>query len=235
MPREINPNETLADIRLEVDYTRARLEDEPETETLAPRTDEWLAKIDEAEVKAKAVEREQARVYAGLTGANRTLDNAVTDFADDLLTAVDKDRTSARWLAVFRKSPSDFNRQDFAIQTSAVRGWLADPQDDVLIAHKDRLGTATVRSENALKREAAMPSRRGALWQMREALAAQLTEQRDALHDDLSAIARAKKLGRSWANTFFRVPPRAERPRDSGAGGGGGASGTGGAGGDTPT
>jgi len=226
----------MADIRLEVDYTRARLEDEPETESLSVRTDEWLAKLDETEVQLKAVEREHARVYAGLTGANRSLDAAVSDFADDLLTAVKKDRTSARWLATLRKSPSDFNRQDFAVQTSAVRGWLADPQDEVLVTHKDRLETATVRSENALRREAALAARRGVVWQRREALAAYVTEQRDALHDDLSAIARAKKLGRSWANTFFRVSQRAPQPPDGGGTGGtGGPSGTGGTGGGTPT
>lgn len=234
MPREIKPAETLADIRLEIDYTRARLEDEPETEALASRTDEWLEKVDEAEVLAKAVAREQARVYAAQTGANRSLDAAVTDFADDLLRAVNKDRTSARWLGIFRKSPSEFNRQDFAIQTSAVRGWLTDPQDEVLVAHNGPLAAAALRSESALKREAALPARRGGLWQKREALAAYLTEQRDALHDDLSAIGRAKKLDRSWANTFFRVLPRAQRPTGGGTGGAGGDVGTDGAGGDTP-
>jgi len=215
MARKIQPDETFETLRDEVDFTVARLEDEPLAAALVARTAEWQTRSDATEQTARAVQREATRVDAARQGGNEALDNASTHFGDNLLSAVNKDRTSARWRGFYRTTVSDFNRKPLGEQAAAVRGWLTDSQDPVLLAEKEPLETATVRVERATVRENALASRRGDLWQAREALAAFLTMERDTLHDDLSAIARSQKLPRSWPSSFFRTgdtPPKKPTP-----------------------
>lgn len=205
MPRQIDPDETFDTLRDEMNFTASRLQDEAAAAGLAGRTTDWKSRIDAAEATARALDHDVTAVDAARQGANDALDAATTAFADALLPAVGKDRSSPRWRGFFRTSVSEFNRMPLAEQAAAVRGWLNDSQDAVLLAHKDALDAATGRVERAIARENALASRRGGLWQEREALASYLTNERDALHDELSAVARANGLPRGWASSFFRT------------------------------
>ena len=69
----------------------------------------------------------------------------------------------------------------------------------------------------------ASTTRRGNLWTDREALAAYLTKERDALEDELATIARAKGHDRHWARSFFRTR-RVRPPKNDANDGGGGTT-----------
>ncbi|MCC6625260.1 MAG: hypothetical protein IT385_28690 [Deltaproteobacteria bacterium] len=209
----------MSELRAEVFYTRARLQDEAQAAALIARTDAWLVRIEAVDKATQALDGEQAAAAAAVVGADRALDLAVTALADDLYDAVGKDRSSARWRAFFRKSPSDFNRQELSEQVARVGGWLADARDEVLQVHRERLTAAVERCRVAQAREAALGTRRGGVWQDREALAAYLTDERDALHDELAAIARGGRLDRAWPATFFRTGRPARRRAGLDAGG----------------
>lgn len=205
MPRKLDTAETFDTLRDEINYTEARLTDEPLTASLAGRSNPWTKRVNEIEQQFLEVAREGAGTDAARTGANQALDAAVVRFADLLLADVRKDRESVRWRAFFRTSVSDFNRIALADQAAAVRGWLTGSSDPVLLAEKANLEVALARTDRALARDAALTARRASVWVAREALAAELTEARDTLHDDLSVIARAGGLSRDWADSFFRV------------------------------
>jgi len=204
MPRQIDPDETFESLRDETWFTGARLADEPLAADLFDRTDDWQARIDASERASRALDKDETQTEAARVGGNLVLDAACTDFGDDLLVAVSKDRASPRWRAFFRSSVSDFILQPLSTQAVAVRGWLTDSDDEVLIQHKPVLEVANVRVERAIAREATLALRRATFMQDREALAGFISAQRDVLHADLSTLARANKLPRAWADSFFR-------------------------------
>lgn len=211
MPRPIDSDDTFETLRDETWFTGARLADEPLAAALFERTDEWQARIDACDKTARALDKEETQVEAQFAGGNLVLDAACTDFGDDLLVAVAKDRASPRWRAFFRSSVSDFILQPLSQQVVAVRGWLTESSDEVLLQHKPKLEVAATRVERAVAREAALAVRRATHAQDREALTASLTAQRDALHGDLSALARTNRLPRAWADSFFRATKGARR------------------------
>lgn len=220
MPRAIRAEETFDDWDYEINFTAARLADEPDAAELVSRTDGWSTRVSETRAVGAALAREEAFGSAAAIGGNTALDAACTDFADELYLAVAKDRTDPRWRTHFRdSSPSEFNRQPLADQARTVRGWLEQSKDAVLEANRGALESATARTERALARQAALATKRGELWQKREEVARFLTEERDRLRDDLAGVARSKRLGRMWASTFFRVTARAEKPAPPPAGG----------------
>ncbi len=223
MARQIDPEETFDDLHDEVDYTEARLLDEVDAQALAPRIEPWRAQVETTEKAARALRRDETRTQAAIDGANLALDGVSDDFAGSLSLAVGGDRTSARFRAHFRESPSAFKRAPLKEQTTAVRGWLTDSKDPILEEHRSRLEGPTARSEAALGRGTGLSTRRGNLWTEREALAAYLTKERDALEDELAGIARAKGHDRHWARSFFRTR-RVRPPKKDGNDGGGGTT-----------
>lgn len=204
MPRPIDNDDTFETLRDEVHFTGARLADEPITAALFDRIDEWQTRIDATEKTARALDKEEAQLDASRVGGNLVLDAACTDFGDDLLVAVGKDRGSPRWRGFFRSSVSDFILQPLNQQVVAVRAWLTESSDEVLAEHKATLEVAATRVERVVTRERTLATRRGAHTQDREALVAFLSAQRDALYVDLSALARTNRLPRAWADSFFR-------------------------------
>lgn len=217
MARQIDAEETFDDLHDELDYTEARLLDEPDAQALAQRPEAWRARVTTSEQNARALRREEAQVQAALVGANLAVDGVSDDFAGDLLASAGRDRTSARWRAHFRVSPSSFKRQPFTEQIATMRGWLKESQDATLSDHRARLETPVARAEVAIGRDATLAAKRGNLWAEREALAEFLTSERDGLEDELAAIGRAKGHDRGWARSFFRSGRRASPPQKGGA------------------
>lgn len=96
--------------------------------------------------------------------ANTRLDRACERFADELLLAVDKDRTAARWVQFFHVPVSKFVRQALNKQVERVQGWLRS-KDPVLETHRKSLETWVGASDAALQQTAGVatvPARRAA-------------------------------------------------------------------------
>lgn len=197
-------------LRREVWYSEARLLAELKTVALAARCAEWLRRISEAEKLFERVEKQEVLIDAARVGANVALDLAVTAFGDALLAAVGKDRKSTRWLGFFKESVSRFNDGPLSDQAGTVKGWLAASSDPVLLAHRPALEAALTRVDEAIARDQAQETWRGNLHVERDTLASWLTAQRDALEEELSALARADGLPRDWPASFFRVSKKKE-------------------------
>ncbi len=214
MPRAIDSKDTYDNLRFEIDFTEGRLEDEPHTKELVATIVPWRDRVAAAEAKARAFQTAESKLAAARLGANVALDKAAVDFSDDLLREVGKDKAHALWRGHFRdQSVSAFIRGPFDNQVRTVRAWLTESTATSTATHRTPLETATQRAEAVLAREASHAVERGELWHDRQQLATWLTDQRDALHDQLSLLARTHNLGRDFADGFFHVRTRRPAPQ----------------------
>jgi hypothetical protein len=215
MPRQISPEMTFDDMESEVLFTTAALKAEPEAVDFIGITESWLPLIDDVRKLARQVRAELSEIDARRIVANKCLDSACVDFADDLFRDVQKDRKSARFRQFFPVAASSFVRQGLARQVATVRGWVDGAKDPVLDKHRDELRRWAEAADKALiDTRGSAATRRGELWQRREELADTLTRERDSLRDALAEVAREKRLPRDWADMFFRVSTRRRSTQD---------------------
>lgn len=210
MPRPIEHDESIASIRSEIRFTRARLKHEPRAAEVTTRTDLWNDKNDALEADLRSARDAAADAEAALVGANDEIDQATVIFADALHADVLRTGGHERWHAFFKTSVSDHNRQDFREQVRVTRAWLTRKGEPILELHREALEHATARCELALRSEKAAQARAVCVEAQRELFTAWINQQRDALHDELSRIARNLRLGRAWADSFFRGRARPE-------------------------
>ncbi|MRG95188.1 hypothetical protein [Polyangium spumosum] len=210
-PRKIQPTQPLDEVDGEVFFTRSGLKADPDAYDLLPLTDGWLAKVDVVRMKERAAREAQADADAARIVANGRLDAACERFGDDLYLAVKKNRSSARWTQFFSstRTVSKFVRQALPKQVTRVIGWL-DSKDPVLDKHRADLEPWAKAADAAIAQTAAVSTVRGEVRIGREELAADLTRERDELHDALTARARERGLPRDWAGQFFRKVSRPE-------------------------
>jgi hypothetical protein len=207
MPRKLTPTMTFDALEYEVRFTTAALLADPDSLTLADRTDLWIDRIDAARSSDRQARTAVANSDAARQVAGERLRRRCTAFGDDLYLAVGKDRKSPRWLQFFPRPVSDFVRQPRGRLVQAVRGWLSST-DSVLEPHRPDLERWSQAADRANVDTSAVSIVRGTARQTRGALAQELTRERDSLHDELSAIARERGLPRDWPDMFFRVEVR---------------------------
>ena len=215
-PRKITPSLPLDDDESEVFFTRAALKADPDAKDLLPLTDGWLGMVDEARKRDRQAREAQSDADAARTVANARLDRACERFGDELFLAVDKERTSARWVQFFNVPVSKFVRQALNKQVERVQGWLQS-KDPVLEAHRKNLETWASACGAALQQTAGVATVRGEARIAREQLAEDMTRERDGLHDALTARARERNLPRDWADQFFRKVSRADGAAEAAA------------------
>jgi hypothetical protein len=202
MPRAIHPNTPLDAVEEEILYTRAALDADEDAREFLPQTDAWLPDLDKLWEQERDLRHARALASAKRAIANQKLDRACTAFGDDLLRAVNKDRSSPRWATFFPASASQFVRTPLPKQLQAVRAWLTSA-DPALSAHRAELERWSQAAQEALDLGANLAVKRGALWQAREELAHDLTAARDGLAGLLAVRSQERLLGRDWAATFF--------------------------------
>ena len=203
MPRAISPEAPIDALEDEILYTGASLKADPEAQDVAPDFSTlWLQHLDELRKDERAVRAANLETNAQRAIANVRLDARCEHFGDTLLLEVGKDRNSPRWKGFFPVPVSSFVRQPFADQVQQMTGWLSS-SDPALATHLPELTRWLKASKLSLDQDSDLALTRSAHKQRREAFAAAFTEARDALHDQLSSLAREKKLGRLWADAFF--------------------------------
>jgi hypothetical protein len=208
VPRKITPTSTFDEMEDEVLFTLAALKADPDAAPLAPMADGWLDMLDHARAKDRAARKAQCEADATRIVANGRLDRACEKFGDDLYLAVDKDRSSPRWLQFFNVSVSRFVRQRLETQVQRVRGWLTT-KDTLFADHRDGLDRWSQAAGDAIIQTRAVALVRGEARIAREELAEDLTRERDGLHDALSVQGRSLGLAREWPDLFFRIQSRA--------------------------
>ncbi|TKD08937.1 hypothetical protein [Polyangium fumosum] len=218
-PRKIVPTQPLDDTEAEVFFTRSGLKADPDAQDLLPLTDSWLARVDMVRAKERSTREAQADADAARIIANTRLDRACQRFGDELVLAVNKDRTAARWTQFFPVAVSKFIRQALPRQVARVLGWF-ESSDPVLDKHRGDLEPWALAAEASLKRTTAVVTVRGEARISREKLAEDLTRERDGLHDALTARARERGLSRDWADQFFRKVRRAKGAEEAAEGAG---------------
>ncbi|MDI1429380.1 hypothetical protein [Polyangium sorediatum] len=218
-PRKVFPTLLLDDAEAEVFFTRSGLKADPDAQDLLPLTDGWLARIDLVRTKERSAREAQADADAARVVANTRLDRACQRFGDELFLAVGKERGVARWTQFFPVPVSKFIRQALPRQVARVLGWF-ESTDPVLDKHRGDLEPWALAADVALKRTTAVATVRGETRISREKLAADLTRERDGLHDALTARARERGLSRDWADQFFRKVRRAKGVEEAAEGAG---------------
>jgi hypothetical protein len=222
MPRKLLATMTLDDMEDEVLFTDAVLHADPDAAALADRAAAWIDRIDAARPHDRRARTAAAHSDASRQVAVDRLRRACVAFGDDLYLAVGKNRKSPRWLQFFPRPVSRFVRQPRAALVKAVRGWLTS-QDPVLGRYRADLERWSQNADQALVETSAVAIVRGDAHQTRGTLAVELTQERDQLHDHLSAIARERSLPREWPDMFFRVEtakggePKGSQTPDRGA------------------
>ena len=208
MPRKIIETALLDDIEDDIIITIASLKADPDARDLVEMTNKWFASVDATRAKDREARIAIGEAAALRTIANGRLDDECRSFGDNLNLAVKKDRTSARWKRFFTHTVGDFVKQRLASQVAAVRAWLLVTPDDVLDRHRPALDQWSATAQTALDQTAASAQVRGAAHLAREALAEDLTRERDGLEAALVARAKERGLARDWPSRFFRVIAR---------------------------
>jgi hypothetical protein len=208
MPRKLTAKTTFDDAEDEVLFTTSMVKADPDASDLVSMTDSWLGIIDGARAKDRTARTAQAMADAARVVSNHHLDIACTKFGDDLFLAVDKDRTQRRWIQFFVIPVGRFIRIALAKQVARVRGWLDNSKDPVLEKHRDPLDQWSKAAAGALEKTSGVALVRGEASIAREQMAEDLTNERDGLHDALSARARERGLSRDWPDLFFRTQTR---------------------------
>lgn len=203
MPRAIQPSTPLDAVEEEILYTRAALDADEDAREFLPQTQEWLVELDKLWTQERDLRHARALASAKRAIANQKLDRACTNFGDDLLRAVGKDRTSPRWATFFPVSASQFVRMPLPKQLQAVRAWLISDDDPALSPHRAELERWSQAAQEALDLGARISLQRGKLWQGREGFVHDLTSERDGLYSLLTLRSQERGLGRDWAATFF--------------------------------
>ncbi len=203
MPRLITAEMSMADLKMEIIFTRASMGADPDAKDLVDPNDGLLEACEplDAQMLANLIERTVRD--AELSVANRRLDATCIAFGDQLLPAVGKDRQSARWTRYFGTAPNRFVKQDLRDQVKSVRGWLAT-QDPVLEPFRAELVKWADEAQKALDKHEVLKQATAELTLRREAFAKRLTQARDAIHRALAQRAEERDLGRDWADGFFR-------------------------------
>lgn len=208
MPKQIYISTTVDAIEREVIYTRAALLAQDESKALLERTDSWLEKVEQLRAAEKKLRMREAEVEASRITANQRLNETVTEFGDYLWLQVRKDKASPNWTRFFSNTISYFLRQPLADRVAAVRGWLSIDNNAALDTYKARLERWQKAAQKALEDDAEVSTLRSNKASLRQQIAHALTNERDALHDALSAIARESNFSRGWADAFFAVTVR---------------------------
>jgi hypothetical protein len=178
---------------------------DPDAAELRETIGGWLGLVDAARAKDR-----EARIAAGQASATRVvangrLDDACQTFGDELNLAVKKERASARFARFFPQTISGFVRQRLATQVAAVRSWLGVKDEEVLERHRADLDRWCSAAEKALAGTSTSAQVRGEAQVAREALAEDLTRERDGLEARLVARAHERGLPRDWPARFFRT------------------------------
>ncbi|HEX2574233.1 MAG TPA: hypothetical protein VH877_32095 [Polyangia bacterium] len=215
MPRKLLANMTLDEMEDEVLFTEAALHADPDAAALATRTGPWIERIDAARPHDRKARAAVARGDAARQVAVDRLRRTCVAFGDDLYLAVGKNRKDARWQQFFPRAVSRFVRQPQGALVNTVRGWLSS-RDPALDRHRTDLERWSQSADLALVDTSAVAIVRGDAHQTRGAVAVELTQERDKLHDDLSAIARERGLPRGWPDTFFRVETKKSGASENG-------------------
>ncbi len=202
MPRQITATTSFWDLKMEIFFTRAALQADPDAHDLLGRTDGWLLRVEAAEKQMLENLAERMLVDAERVVANNRLDYLCLKFSTNLEAAVLKDRTSVRWKRYLDEQPTRFVRQPLQDQVSDVNGWLAT-QDPVLEPLREGLTLWSAAAQKALNKEPMTRQKTADLHQLREDHAALFTRERDALERELAIRADARELGRDWSGGFF--------------------------------
>lgn len=208
MPRRISGAFTFDDCEEEIFFTRAALKADPDAADLLSSTEGWLELVDAARLKDRTAREAFAEASAARSVANGRLDDACRSFADELHLAVKKDHSAARYRRFFPSTVGAFVKQRLVTQVGAVRGWLTTAGDEVLDRHHAALDRWSGLAQSALEVTQSSAQTRGIAIIAREALADDLTRERDGLEAALTARARERDLTRDWPSRFFRIESR---------------------------
>lgn len=202
MLRTFDHTTPLQDLLMEVLFTRAALEADPDAADLLPQTEGWLPGV--LALQSQWLENLILRmgIDARRIVANNRLDPLCFKFGDHLLLAVNKDRASVRWKRYFKEAPSRFVRSPLAEQTTAVDGWLVT-DDPVLEPFRAELALWNGKAKAALAEEPTSRQATANLDARRGEFARQLVTERDRLLWALAVRAEAKSLDRLWPYGFF--------------------------------
>ncbi len=207
--RQMTADMPLDDDDDEIFFTRAALKADPNASPFLAMTDDWLALVDAVRAKDRQARIANADANAARIVSNFHFDHACTQFGDDLLLAVAKDRDSARWTQFFPIAVSRFIKMRFDKQIQKVKAWLApNVTEPVLDKHRSALTTWSDAAAAALGQTNSVSMVRGTAQMAREQLAEDLTRERDGLYEALAAHGRNKGLPRDWPKQFFRVTKR---------------------------
>lgn len=157
--------------------------------------------------------REEIRAQAQVDRVDAKLDRAVGSVADDLLFAVDKDRTSPRFKRYFPVATSQIIRLGLEAELKRVRTWpdaLEAEPDRSLKEHSKPLGKLITEGDEAI---AARTTAFGdtANHRIHEIVpfVDDLNATRLSVWTALLLLAQKHKLGKAWPDEFFRKTTRA--------------------------
>jgi hypothetical protein len=204
MLRPLGVAESLEIVEEEIVFTLSALQSDPRAVSLLPMTQGWLELVRDAQkldrrTRSRVVNAEARRVVS-----NENLDDVCEAFGADLRAAVGGDTTSQRWQTFFGGTVGRFVRQALRKQVVAVAGWLARDDEPTLEPHRRALDHWTRAATAAVEDTAALATMRAQNQIRREHLAEDLTREREALHDALTALAAEHNLPASWTTIFFR-------------------------------
>jgi hypothetical protein len=208
-PRTIPNSASVDTLWEEAVYTEARINSDPNASDLAASQAKAIKEIEDLYLSQRGAWRAELMAQAALDGLNDQLDELVVDFADTLFFVV-RDRKSQRFTRYFAKSPYTIVRMALAAELEVVRGWpesLNREQEDALKAFAPKFAGLIEKAAVATAaRTKAASARADHRTHVIGPLIATLNSERNTLHAELVKRGEAKKLGKYWADTFFRVP-----------------------------
>lgn len=222
----ISHNASLDVVWAELIYTETRLLMHKEAKDLAPEHTAALVRWAKVAAGQRECWRGEILAQILIDIEDEGIDDFTEALSDALLALLGKDRKSARYKRYFKKAPNLVIRMGLESQLAVLKPWkdslLGEPEKEL----KDlgtRLGKLLTSGQAAIdKRAAAIAAT--ADHRIREIirLIDDVNAMRQSTYGILTQRAAEKRLGRDWANRFFRRSQSSNGKKGTKKGGGGG-------------
>lgn len=213
--RTIQPSESLLTLWEELVYTEARLLNDARAKSLAADVTALLNKWPKVNAGQLAAWRAEIVAQAAVDQADDVLDASV-DEVDHAILHVDRDRDSPRYRRYFTKPRNEIIRMGLESELERVRTWPAslagEPEKELKQLGKRLAADVKAGDAAVTQRSAAAAATADHRLRKIVAFVGEVNGARNAIYGELIKRGEKHKLGKGWAERFFRKSTASAKP-----------------------
>jgi hypothetical protein len=215
----LEPTQAIDNAWGQLVYTRARVKHDPNARDLLPQIEALIERCKQLRTEQLGAWEGEIDAQAGVDAANDALDATTVDFGRALDNEI-RDRRSPAYKRYFAVAPSDIVVLGLESELERVRSWpdyLAGEESATLEAFGDRFREHIAAGDDAVEaRRMAAAARANHRATAINRFFDDVNGARQSLHALLTQRAVERRLGRHWADRFFRHGSTPRRQPDDG-------------------